>query len=228
MDKNQHIQLPNRKENEDISPREQLVYLALKSFMNKDTKESFPSLKNISSITGINIGTIRKDIKHLEELDYIKIIKQGRNQIYRFNDYKTFEVFSYDFLYNKDLTSTEKAYLVATQQYMFKTQETGSVSLSNNTLSNLIHMPESTVSKCNRSLENKNLLTIVNNKNRDELGFMAQTKIFKLAEFNEAVVNTLVNHEDRLSQLEKQNRILMDEINRLKGLQNVSDAEIIL
>lgn len=228
MDKNQHIQLPNRKENEDISPREQLVYLALKSFMNKDTKESFPSLKNISSITGINIGTIRKDIKHLEELDYIKIIKQGRNQIYRFNDYKTFEVFSYDFLYNKDLTSTEKAYLVATQQYMFKTQETGSVSLSNNTLSNLIHMPESTVSKCNRSLENKNLLTIVNNRNRDELGLMAQTKIFKLAEFNEAVVNTLVNHEDRLSQLEKQNRILMDEINRLKGLQNVSDAEIIL
>lgn len=225
MDKNQHIQLPNRKENEDISPREQLVYLALKSFMNKDTKESFPSLKKISSITGINVGTIRKDIKRLEELDYIKIIKQGRNQIYRFNDYKTFEVFSYDFLYNKDLTSTEKAYLVATQQYMFKTQETGSVSFSNNALSNLIHMPESTVSKCNRSLENKNLLTIVDNRNRDDLGLMAQTKIFKLAEFNEAVVNTLVNHEDRLSQLEKQNQLLMAEINRLKGLQQ---EEIIL
>lgn len=225
MDKNQHIQLPNRKENEDISPREQLVYLALKSFMNKDTKESFPSLKKVSSITGINVGTIRKDIKRLEDLDYIKIIKQGRNQIYRFNDYKTFEVFSYDFLYNKDLTSTEKAYLVATQQYMFKTQETGSVSFSNNALSNLIHMPESTVSKCNRSLENKNLLTIVDNKNRDDLGLMAQTKIFKLAEFNEAVVNTLVNHEDRLSQLEKQNQLLMAEINRLKGLQQ---EEIIL
>ena len=225
MDKNQHIQLPNRKENEDISPREQLVYLALKSFMNKDTKESFPSLKKISSITGINVGTIRKDIKRLEELDYIKIIKQGRNQIYKFNDYKTFEVFSYDFLYNKDLTSTEKAYLVATQQYMFKTQETGSVSFSNNALSNLIHMPESTVSKCNRSLENKNLLTIVDNRNRDDLGLMAQTKIFKLAEFNEAVVNTLVNHEDRLSQLEKQNQLLMAEINRLKGLQQ---EEIIL
>lgn len=225
MDKNQHIQLPNRKENEDISPREQLVYLALKSFMNKDTKESFPSLKKISSITGINVGTIRKDIKRLEDLDYIKIIKQGRNQIYRFNDYKTFEVFSYDFLYNKDLTSTEKAYLVATQQYMFKTQETGSVSFSNNALSNLIHMPESTVSKCNRSLENKNLLTIVDNRNRDDLGLMAQTKIFKLAEFNEAVVNTLVNHEDRLSQLEKQNQLLMAEINRLKGLQQ---EEIIL
>ena len=131
MNKNQHIQLPNRKENEDVSPREQLVYLALKSFMNKETKESFPSLQKISELLDISIPTLRKDIKHLEELDYIKIIKQGKNQIYRFNDYKTFEVFSYDFLYNKDLTSTEKAYLVATQQYMFKTQETGSVSLSN-------------------------------------------------------------------------------------------------
>lgn len=228
MNENQHIQLPNRKENEDVSPREQLVYLALKSFMNKDTKESFPSLRKISDILNINVNTIRKDIKHLEELDYIKIIKQGKKQIYKFNDYKTFEVFSYDFLYNKDLTSTEKAYLVATQQYMFKTQETGSVSFSNNALSNLIHMPESTVSKCNRSLENKNLLTIVHNKNKDDYGINTQTKIFKLAEFNEAVVNTLVDHEDRLSQLEKQNQILMAEINRLKGLQNVSDAEIIL
>lgn len=228
MNKNQHIQLPNRKENEDVSPREQLVYLALKSFMNKETKESFPSLQKISELLDISIPTLRKDIKHLEELDYIKIIKQGKNQIYRFNDYKTFEVFSYDFLYNKDLTSTEKAYLVATQQYMFKTQETGSVSFSNNALSNLIHMPESTVSKCNRSLENKNLLTIVHNKNKDDYGINTQTKIFKLAEFNEAVVNTLVDHEDRLSQLEKQNQILMAEINRLKGLQNVSDAEIIL
>jgi Mn-dependent DtxR family transcriptional regulator len=225
MNKNQHIQLPNRKENEDVSPREQLVYLALKSFMNKDTKESFPSLQKISELLDISIPTLRKDIKHLEDLDYIKIIKKGKNQIYRFNDYKTFEVFSYDFLYNKDLTSTEKAYLVATQQYMFKTQETGSVSFSNNALSNLIHMPESTVSKCNRSLENKNLLTIVDNRNRDDLGLMAQTKIFKLAEFNEAVVNTLVNHEDRLSQLEKQNQLLMAEINRLKGLQQ---EEIIL
>ena len=160
-----------------------------------------------------------------QHLSLYSIIKQGKNQIYRFNDYKTFEVFSYDFLYNKDLTSTEKAYLVATQQYMFKTQETGSVSFSNNALSNLIHMPESTVSKCNRSLENKNLLTIVDNRNRDDLGLMAQTKIFKLAEFNEAVVNTLVNHEDRLSQLEKQNQLLMAEINRLKGLQQ---EEIIL
>lgn len=225
MNKNQHIQLPNRKENEDVSPREQLVYLALKSFMNKETKESFPSLQKISELLDISIPTLRKDIKHLEELDYIKIVKQGKNQIYKFNDYKTFEVFSYDFLYNKDLTSTEKAYLVATQQYMFKTQETGSVSFSNNALSNLIHMPESTVSKCNRSLENKNLLTIVDNRNRDDLGLMAQTKIFKLAEFNEAVVSTLVNHEDRLSQLEKQNQLLMAEINRLKGLQQ---EEIIL
>jgi Mn-dependent DtxR family transcriptional regulator len=73
MNKNQHIQLPNRKENEDVSPREQLVYLALKSFMNKDTKESFPSLQKISELLDISIPTLRKDIKHLEDLDYIKI-----------------------------------------------------------------------------------------------------------------------------------------------------------
>lgn len=227
MNKNQHIQLPNRKPNEDVSPREQLVYLALKSFMNKDSKESFPSLKKISEILDMNVGTIRKDIKRLEELNYISITKVGRKQFYKFNDYKTFEVFSYDFLYNKDLTWMEKSYLVATQQYMFKTEETGNTSFSNNTLSNLIHMPESTISKCNRSLECKELLTIVNNKNKEESGLPATTKIFHLNKFNTAVVNTLVNHEDRLSQLEKQNQLLIEEINRLKKEQKLNSEDFV-
>lgn len=228
MKENQHIQLPNRKPNEDVSPREQLVYLALKSFMNKETKESFPSLKRISEILKISIPTLRKDIKRLEDLDYIKIIKSGRKQFYKFNDYKTFEVFSYDFLYNNDLTATEKSYLVATQQYMFKTEETGSTSFSNNTLSDLIHMSKSTISRCNQSLEDKNLLTIVDNKNKEESGLAATTKIFHLNKFNTAVVNTLVNHEDRLSQLEKQNQLLIEEINRLKKEQKLNNEDFVL
>lgn len=227
MKENQHIQLPNRKENDEISPREQLVYLALKSFMNKDTKECFPSLQKISEILKISVPTLRKDIANLQKLDYIQITKVGRKQFYKFNSYKSFEPFSYDFLYNENLSWLEKAYLVATQQYMFKTEKTGSVSLSLRELSDKIHMPKSTILDCDKTLQDKELLTIVNNKNREESGLPAQTKVFQLNEFNKAVVNTLVNHEDRLSQLEKQNELLLRELNRLKKEQNPNSEDFV-
>lgn len=33
---------------EDITPQDLLVYVAIKRFMNKDTKEAYPSLATIS------------------------------------------------------------------------------------------------------------------------------------------------------------------------------------
>lgn len=219
MIKEQHIQLPNRQDNDDITPREQLVYIALKSYMNKDTKECFPSLMSVSELLGISIPTIRKDIKTLESLKYISIRKQGSKQIYKFNDYKSFEPFSYDFLYNKNLTATEKAYLVASQQFMFKNGNNGSINYSLRELADKINMPKSTIKDCDNSLQEKNLLTVINAEG------LVQTKMFHLNEFNTAVVNTLMDHEGRLSQLEKQNELLLQE---LKELKNKQYAEIVL
>lgn len=225
MEDKQHIQLPNRKEDDEITPREQLIYIAIKSFMNKDTKEAFPSLKKLSEMVGASIPTIRSAIKRLQELDYIKVIKIGRSQIYKFNSYKNFEPFSYEFLNNKDLSFMEKSYITATQQYMFKNGDTGSISYTNRELSEKINMPESTISKCNRELESKHFLTIVNNKSKDlETGLDTQTKIFHLAEFGQAIVGVLNSHESRLdqnendiAQLKKQNELLLNEINRLRN-----------
>lgn len=225
MEDKQHIQLPNRKEDDEITPREQLIYVAIKSFMNKDTKEAFPSLKKLSEMVGASIPTIRSAIKRLQELDYIKVIKIGRSQIYKFNSYKNFEPFSYEFLNNQDLSFIEKSYITATQQFMFKNGDTGSVSYTNRELSEKINMPESTISKCNRELESKHFLTIVNNKSKDlETGLDTQTKIFHLAEFGQAIVGVLNSHESRLdqnendiAQLKKQNELLLNEINRLRN-----------
>lgn len=225
MEDKQHIQLPNRKEDDEITPREQLIYIAIKSFMNKDTKEAFPSLKKLSEMVGASIPTIRSAIKRLQELDYIKVIKVGRSQIYKFNSYKNFEPFSYEFLNNKDLNFIEKSYITATQQFMFKNGDTGSISYSNKELSEKINMPESTISKCNRELTSKHFLTIINNKSKDlETGLDTQTKIFHLAEFGQAIVGVLNSHESRLdqnendiAQLKKQNELLLNEINRLRN-----------
>ena len=84
-----------------------------------------------------------------------------------------------DFLENKDVSFASKAYILASQQYMFKDiQGVGKIGYSNRQLSNKINMPESTIRKCDKELENKNYLTILKNEIRDlETGCFTNTKI---------------------------------------------------
>ena len=233
----QHVQLPNRAVDDTITPQDQLIYISIKRFMNNQTKEAFPSLDTIAEKSGASVPTVRKCIKNLEEADYIKVIKKGRQNIYKFNPYKEFEPFSYEFLDKKDLTFLEKTYLVASQQYMFKVEGEGSMSFTNKELSEKINMSEASVSRCNRSLESKGYLEIINNENREmTTGCKTQTKLFHLNKFGQAVVFLLKNHEDRITetendidQLKKTNELLLREIADLKAkLEDTPKPEIIL
>lgn len=70
----QHYQVPNEMSQNDITPKDQLVYLAIKSF---DGKEGcFPSLQKISDKCGASVPTIRSAIDRLKEADYIKVEKK--------------------------------------------------------------------------------------------------------------------------------------------------------
>jgi len=203
----QFVQLPSTEESSDLNPRDKLIYLSIRRFMNKETKAAYPSLTTISKVSGASINTVRTSIKTLEAKDYFKIIKEGRSQRYKFNELKKFEPFSYDFLDNQDLTFTEKAYIVASQQYMFKDVEgVGKISYSNKELSEKINMPESTISKTNRILARKNYLTLIKYESRNiETGCNTDTKLFRLNELGQAVIWTLENHEDRIT--DNENRI---------------------
>jgi len=203
----QFVQLPSTEESSDLNPRDKLIYLSIRRFMNKETKVAYPSLTTISKVSGASINTVRTSIKTLEAKDYFKIIKEGRSQRYKFNELKKFEPFSYDFLDNQDLTFTEKAYIVASQQYMFKDVEgVGKISYSNKELSEKINMPESTISKTNRILARKNYLTLIKYESRNiETGCNTDTKLFRLNELGQAVIWTLENHEDRIT--DNENRI---------------------
>lgn len=220
MENKQHVQLPNGMTlDEDITPQDLLIYVAIKRFMNKDTKEAFPSLTTIAQKSGASIPTIRKSIKKLQGT-YFEVIKRGRSQYYLFDKkYKKFEPFSYDFLDKDDLTFTEKAYIIASQQYMFKDNEgIGKIILTNSELSKKINMPEATISKCNRSLSSKDYLSIIRcSKPDSESGTLLQEKIFHLDELGQAVIWALQNHETRIQNNEKDLKMALDEIARLKS-----------
>lgn len=194
-----HIQLPNNM-TENLKPADLLIYLDIKRNMNNETKESFPSLETISKRTGASIPTIRKCINNLEEAGYIEIRKEGRKNIYKFLKYKEFEPFSYEFLDNQNLSFTEKAYIAASQQYMFKEDGFGKTTFTNKELAKRINMSESSVSRCNKSLEKKDYLSIIETDVKDlETGLKIKEKVFYLNELGQAVIFALKNHEDRIN-----------------------------
>ena len=83
-----HIELPSTEGINDLTPQDQLVYLGLRSFINKDTMESFPSQKEVANRIGCCDKTVRKCIKNLIDKEYIKTRKKGRQIVYKFNKLK--------------------------------------------------------------------------------------------------------------------------------------------
>ena len=121
MSNKQHVQLPNNMTvTKELDPKDLLIYVTIKSFSNSKTLQCNPSLETIVKKSGVSKPTVRKSIKKLEELNYIEVKKLGRGNDYRFNPHKNFEPFSYEFLEKENLTPNEKAYIIATQQYMYK------------------------------------------------------------------------------------------------------------
>ena len=189
-----HSQVPNNMAKDGISPREQLVYAVLHSYDNPEHKV-FPSLDKLAERSQLSVPTVRASLKILEDAGYIKIEKKGRKNYYTFSKYLNFEPFSDEFLDNKDITPTTKAYLVAAQQFMYKDVEgVGKLSYSNLAMSKHINMPESSIRKCNKELEKKNYLTVIKNAS------LGDTKIFNLNDLGQAIIWALQNHEERITQ----------------------------
>lgn len=209
----QHVQLPITAEKSDLRPKDQLIYLSIKRFMNKDTHQAFPSLEKLKQVSGASIPTIRDSIQKLVDTNYITVTRDGRKNIYTFNMYKNFEPFSYEFLDNNTLSFNEKSYIVATQQYMFKEEEgIGKIGYSNRKLADLISMSESSIKRCNASLKDKELLTYDIQKDGTSV------KVYHLDKMLQNIIWVLANHEKRISDIEKENAELKSKFEELEKL----------
>ena len=222
-----HFQVPNEMGQSKLEIKDQLVYLVIKSHDNKK-HECYPSLACISEESQLSVPTIRESIKRLEKEEYIRVEKRGKRNYYYFNEYKQFEPFSEEFLKRKDLTPTTKAYLIAAQQYMYKdTEGFGKISMSNRKLANCINTSEFTVRKCNQELERKNYLTVLENEVRDlETGCKTETKLIDLNKLGQAILWTLKNHADRITENTEEIYKIKEENEQLKKLVHGLEREI--
>lgn len=203
----QHVQVPNdmTEQNIYLKPGDILIYATIKRHMDKETKTCYPSLDTISRESGASINTVRTSIQNLINAKYIEVTPKGRGKLYRFLKWDKFEPFSYDFLDNKKLSFKEKAYILATQQYMFKKEDTqdGIITYNNIELSKRLNISPSTVSRLDNALQAKQILNINTLSQRDsETGLPIKEKVFHLSKIEQAIVFILGNHEERLRNTE--------------------------
>jgi biotin operon repressor len=184
----------------ELEPTDLLVYVGLKRYMNGITKQSYPSTTTIAKDTGLSRPTIAKSIKKLEDTGYIKTEKRPKKStIYTFNDYKTFEPFSYEFLDKKDLSPLEKSWLLVSQQHSRKdTEGIGVISYSEAELAEKTNMSKSTINKCITSLRAKGYLETILER-REEDGIFVQKKITNLAELGQAIIWKIKDHDEKIN-----------------------------
>jgi DNA-binding MarR family transcriptional regulator len=236
-----HVQVPNdMTKSSKLEPRDALVYATIKKYVDYKTNETFVGLETIAKDSGYTIPTVRKSIDILKTNGYIEVNKQGRSNLYKFNKYKNFEPFSYEFLNGEKIEASEKAYLLVAQQYMFKDIEgVGKVTLDNNSLGEKINLSPRTIQKLDKSLIEKGYLNIVKTSAKNlDTGLKINEKIFHLNELEQAVIWTLQKHdekinehENRLLALEKQLSIALKENAELKkdiNKQNTNDDLLVL
>ena len=168
--------------------------------------ECFPSYAELTRKTGVSSKTIKKSIDNLVREGYLETRREGRKIIYKFNNKKHFEPFSLEFLDNEKLTFTEKSYIVASQQYMFKNETEGVIMYTNRELSELINMSASTISRCNQSLEEKGFLK----------GSSESEKKFQLRELDQLFICKFQEIDERVDRNSEDIRELKQEIERLR------------
>lgn len=193
---NRFIKYPN--EGELLSPNEALVYVALRSYMNNETLECYPSVMTLSKDIKLSRDTIYSCIKKLVDKRYITRRKDGSKIIYKFNEENRFEPFSYEFLKKEDLTPTEKGVLILCQKHMIKEVGYGTIYYPDRELEKLIDVSRSTLNRVFNSLKKKGYLAMGNIVRADKT--LTKAKQFNLTELEQAIVFKLAEHEERIEE----------------------------
>ena len=232
----QHIQVPRMHlKEEGLITIDPYVYACIKKFMNSETKEAFPSNKTLIEVTGLASKTIIASTNRLEAAGYISIKRElGKPNIYTFNDYKQFEIFSYDFLDNPDLSPKEKSYLVASQQYMFKNADLmqGKITFSSEKLAEAIGLSLNTLRKYENTLKSKEILTTQPIKRDNSHGLAVEARYYYFEKALNIIACKFLQQDQKIEQNTQDIRTLQQTIaelqRRLDAYENEGKKKIIL
>ena len=189
MPKQHYSQLPNKSKDCQLTPKDELVYIYLWDRKQRDGV-CYLSLSDLAKIIGINRATLRKHIKNLLSEEYIAQVQVNNDVFFKCaKTCKNFEIFGEEFLNNENLTFEEKAYLAASQKYMFKDSGFGKISYSDYELADKLNISHTSIQRFNQSLANKGYLTLVRQNHINPFqGIRTDVKFFDLRAFGQAIV----------------------------------------
>lgn len=228
---NQYVILPKKENGELLQKYEILIYVCIRRYMNKDTMEAFPSLDRIAKDSGCSKPTVIKTLKEIRRKGYITWKSCGRATVYTFNNEKSFEPFSYEFLDKKDLSKSEKLQILCTQQYMYKDNGIGKTSFSDRELCEMTGLNWRTLNKNTQSLIQKNYVNQVSLQIRDkESGCFKKETIYNLNDLGQAIVFAFQNHENRIQRNEDSIEELRNQVQKLeeRDQKRSKDVELLL
>lgn len=226
--KKPHVQVPDPVKETKLKPFDKLVYANLRKYMNKDTYECFPTIRRIASECGCTEKRVTNSIERLIEAGDIEKTKRiGRSNVYTFNKLsKNFEMFTNDFLDQKDTTPEEKAYLIGLQSQTYKDGGFAMTTKTNEEIADALNIDTRSVQRYNKSLKEKQILVEMKTAILDSAGYNRTVKAIDLAKVCQAVlyVNERVDvhetrlnaQEDRITVLEKMVSKLMQEKTELE------------
>lgn len=199
----QHVQVPS---NVNMEPDERVLYAYIKTCMDKNTLEAYPSFDWIKKKTYFSKTYITKLLQSLEVKGFLSITKRkGTSNIYKFNPWVKFEPFSTEFLNDETTSKDEKKFIICAQEHMIINPEThcGKISYSDNKLAEATGLTRRFIKKCNNSLQEKDFMSILPLKSRDEETKLTKAeKIYYLDEFKQAVAYTLQRHDLEIKDLQ--------------------------
>ena len=226
-DKTQHIQVPHdlgvAKEIK-MNPTDYLIYGYMRKHMDKDTFQTFISLRTLSELSDISINTVQNSIKKLCLAGEIKLLdkKKGRSNIYEIQKTsKYFERFTYEFMDTENTTPEEKGVLLAMQQYTStKDGEFAITTKTNRELASKMDISTKVLTRIFRQLEDKGILITNKTSTIDRMSGLHKTaKLIDLSLVCQAIlfVNEKVDqHSEQIEKHSEDIKSLRKEIMKLK------------
>ena len=212
----QHTQIPQNFNWKQLEWCDQLVFAQIKRFMNKDTRNCYPSISKIKALTQLSERFINDSVKRLESVGLIKITKRkGTSNLYYFPpETDNFEMFTNDFLDMK-LPPKIKEYYMKIQNALYdKDQEIAITHYSDFELAQLTGLSIPTVKKYNKALQDGGYMDSKITNYKDEAGLAIREMSFdmqKLGQFGlwvKAVTEQVTKNTDDIESIKKELREL--------------------
>lgn len=214
----QHVQVPTMDlATEGLTYSDPFIYACIKKYMNQETKQAWPSNSTLAKLSKMSNRTITESIKRLEAAGYISVRREfGKPNVYTFNDYKKFEIFSYDFLDSEEYTPKDKSYYILMQPKMFKSSSDCVVTMSSEKLAKSLALDPKTLRKYEKNLVKKGLLELTPYRTDNATGLEVYARHYDLEKWSNAIALKFMEHNDRLDNHDHQIKRLEDEIEFLK------------